>query len=345
MEGILKRFSLSVALVLTAPFLYAQELSSEEQEFFEAKIRPLLAEHCYKCHASDSEKIRVGFLLDSKPAMLRGGDSGMAIVPGDAEGSRLVHMVRQDPDYESMPPKYKLAQDEIDTLVSWINRGAPDPRNEEVNPDAIVEEFNLEERKAWWSLQPVSDYEVPQVKNKAWPANEIDHFILEKLEEKDWQPAGATDRRTLLRRLSFDLIGLAPTPEELDQFVNDRSKNAYQKQVDRLLASPHFGEKWARHWMDLTRYAETKSFEQDYTMPYAWRYRDYLIQAFNQDLPYDQFVLESLAGDLLDNPRHHPETGDNESVKGPGFIYLTDGQHGPPDIHEDEARIFDGMIE
>jgi hypothetical protein len=145
--------------------------------------------------------------------------------------------------------------------------------------------------------------------------------------------------------LSFDLTGLAPTPEELESFVNDSSKKAYEKQVDRLLASPHFGEKWARHWMDLVRYAETKAFEQDYTMPYAHRYRDYLIRAFNEDVPYDQFIKESLAGDLLKNPRPHPDTGENESVMGPGYFYLTDGQHGPPDIHEDEARIFDSMID
>ncbi|QXD23096.1 PSD1 and planctomycete cytochrome C domain-containing protein [Opitutia bacterium ISCC 51] len=345
MEGIFKKITLSIVLTQAGLSLYGEELEPADLEYFEAKVRPLLVEHCYKCHASDSERIRGGFLLDSKPAMLRGGDSGSAITPGDAENSRLVNMIRQLPEFESMPPKYKMAANEIETLVTWINQGAPDPRTEEIQTDALASEFNLEERKQWWSLQPVENHQPPKTEDGDWPSNEIDQFILAKLEERDWQPAEAADRRTLLRRLSFDLIGLAPTPEELDEFVNDRSKNAYQKQVDRLLASPHFGEKWARHWMDLTRYAESKSFEQDYTMAFTWRYRDYLIQALNEDLPYDQFVLESLAGDLLKNPRHHPETGENESVKGPGFIYLTDGQHGPPDIHEDEARIFDGMID
>lgn len=345
MEGFFKKISLSVTLVLTVPLLYSEELSPEDLEYFESHVRPLLAEHCYKCHASDADKIRGGFLLDSKPAMLRGGDSGAAIVPGEAEDSRLVHMIRHDPDFESMPPKYKLEPNEIDTLVSWINRGAPDPRLEEVNPDAIIEEFDLEERKQWWSLQPAVDYDPPAVDAGNWPSNAIDNFILAKLEDKNWSPAEVADRRTLLRRLSFDLIGLTPSPQELDTFLKDRSRNAYQKQVDRLLASPHFGEKWARHWMDLVRFGESKSFEQDYTMSYTWRYRNYLIRAFNADVPFDQFVLESLAGDLLRNPRIDPATGDNESVKGTGYLYLTDGQHGPPDIHEDEARIFDGMID
>ncbi|MBK1877625.1 PSD1 and planctomycete cytochrome C domain-containing protein [Pelagicoccus mobilis] len=323
----------------------ADELSNEDLQFFESEVRPLLIDNCYKCHSADAEKIRGHFLIDSAPAMLRGGESGPAIVPGNSAESRLIQMVKRHPDYEAMPPKSKLAPEEIETLIAWIDRGAPDPRVEESLSAADLSDFNLEERKKWWSLQPVNTPEIPEVKNADWPANDYDNFLLSKLEEKGWQPAESTDRRTLLRRLSFDLIGLAPTPEELESFLSDNSPDAYQKQVDRLLASPHFGEKWARHWLDLVRYAETKAFEADYTMTHAYRYRDYIINALNQDVPFDQFILESLAGDLIEEPRINPTTGDNESVMGPGFIYLTDGQHGPPDIHEDEARIFDGMID
>lgn len=344
----MKKRNIALSLVTTllaAMSLPAEDLAPDDLEFFETKIRPVLAENCYKCHATDAEKIKGGFLLDSKPGLLRGGDSGEAIVPGDAEGSRLIQMIRHLPDYEAMPPKSKLSQDQIDDIVTWVNKGAPDPRLEEPEGAALTSDFDLEARKTWWSLQPVKDFDPPSVKNTAWPNNDYDNFILSKLEEKDWQPAERADRKTLLRRLSFDLIGLAPTHDELNDFLEDRSKNAYAKQVDRLLASPHFGEKWARHWMDLVRYGETKSFEADYTMAYTWRYRDYLIKALNEDLPYDQFVLESLAGDLLKRPRIDKETGENESVKGPGYLYLTDGQHGPPDLHADEARIFDGMID
>jgi hypothetical protein len=341
----LKALRLAATLLPIAFPLCAEDLSPVELEFFESKVRPVLAENCYKCHATDAEKIRGGFLLDSKPGLLRGGDSGEAIIPGDAEASRLIHMIRHDPDFEAMPPKSKLSPQEIDDLTAWINRGAPDPRLEEPEGAALTSDFDLEQRKQWWSLQPVEKQNVPQVRDSDWPSTDYDSFILSQLEAKDWQPAEPADKRTLLRRLSFDLIGLAPTTEELEDFVSDPSKDAYAKQVDRLLASPHFGEKWARHWMDLVRYGETKSFEADYTMAYTWRYRDYLIKAFNEDLPYDQFVLESLAGDLLKKPRLDKDTGDNESIKGPGYIYLTDGQHGPPDLHADEARIFDGMID
>ncbi len=345
MDG--KIYSTIVSFSLLSASLSAaeSELSPEDIAFFESKIRPLLIDNCYKCHSADSEKVRGGVLLDSQPGMLRGGDSGPAIVPGDASQSRLIQMIERHPGYEAMPPKSKLERSEIDTLIAWIDRGAPDTRLEETNPDAALSDFNLEERKRWWSLQPISSPSIPEVNDLDWPSNEYDRFILSKLEEKGWEPAEPAERNTLLRRLSFDLTGLAPTPEELESFLSDDSDNAYEKQVDRLLASPHFGEKWARHWMDLVRYAETKAFEMDYTMPYAYRYRDYLIKAFNEDVPYDQFIKEALAGDLVPDPRIDSITRNNESVMGPGFMYLTDGQHGPPDLHEDEARIFDRMID
>lgn len=332
---------LSAAAAVESPV----NLTAAELEFFEAQIRPLLIENCYECHSVGAERVRGEFLLDSQPAMLRGGDSGRVIVPFAAKESRLVNMVRHHPDFESMPPKTKLTDQQIESLITWIDQGAPDPRTEEPEHHALESEFDLEARKTWWSLQPVTDPTPPSVSDETWPNNHYDNFILNALEDKGWSPAPDAEPNTLLRRLSFDLTGLPPTPEELESFLTDPSPEAYVKQIDRLLASPHFGEKWARHWMDLTRYAETKAFEMDYTMRHAYRYRNYLIRAFNTDVPFDQFIREALAGDLLKHPRIDPVTGDNESVKGPGFLFLSDGQHGPPDIHEDEARVFARTID
>jgi cytochrome c553 len=342
------RLALTSTLLLLPLAMAAEEfpaLTSEQLTLFETNIRPALIESCYECHAEDSEKLKGGLLLDSKAGWMRGGDTGQAIVPGDAENSLFMHMIRHDPNYDAMPPKSKLSDAQIAHFAQWINEGAYDPRDQEIGELKNVDEFDLEERKQWWSFQPIKDYDAPTVSDPNWPSNAYDNFILAALDKKGWMPAPQATKRSLMRRLSFDLIGLAPTPEEMDTFITDDSPDAYAEQVDRLLASPHFGEKWARHWMDAVRYAETKSFEADYLMPHAHQYRNYLIRAFNEDLPYDQFVRESFAGDLVDEPRYD-ETGTiNESLKGPGFLYLTDGQHGPPDIHDDEARIFSGMID
>ncbi|MGJ8641265.1 MAG: PSD1 and planctomycete cytochrome C domain-containing protein [Opitutaceae bacterium] len=340
--------SLASAILLLPLALNAgksPELTSEQLTFFETNIRPALIESCYECHAEDSEKLKGGLLLDSKAGWMRGGDTGPVILPGDAENSLFMHMIRHDPSYDAMPPKSKLSDAQIAHFAKWINEGAYDPRDQAIGQLKNVDEFDLEARKQWWSFQPIKDYGAPSVNDPNWSSHAYDNFILAALDEKGWKPAPKASKRSLLRRLSFDLIGLAPTPEEMDAFLADASQDAYAKQVDRLLASPHFGEKWARHWMDAVRYAETKSFEFDYLMPHAHQYRNYLIRAFNEDVPYDQFVRESFAGDLVDEPRFDESGTVNESVKGPGFFYLTDGQHGPPDLHDDEARIFSGMID
>ena len=323
----------------------AGEISADELQFFESKVRPVLAEHCYECHAADSEKLKGGFLIDSKAGWQRGGDTGAAIIPGDATGSLMMKMMHHEPGYEAMPPKSKLGEQELKDLAIWINNGAYDPRDQEIGELKNEEVFDLEERKKWWSFQPIKDYEVPSVAMKHWPTNEVDHFILSKLEESQWQPSEPASKYSLLRRLSFDLTGLAPTPEEVASFIEDESPLAYEKLIDRLLSSSSFGEKWARHWMDVVRYGETKSFESDYKMIHAYAYRDYLIRMFNDDVPYKDFVMESLAGDLVKKPRLSNGGKINESIKGPGFVYLTDGQHGPPDLHDDEARIFSGIID
>ena len=314
---------------------------ASDREFFENRIRPVLAEACYKCHAADSKKIRGGLLLDSKWGWQQGGESGQVIIPGKPQESLLVKMIHHDPEVEAMPPKSKLKPRQIADIEEWIRRGAFDPRpkKEAVNKE---DHYDIGERKKWWSLQALTTPEIPSVKNDKWPRQELDNFILARLEEKNWQPATAAAQHTWLRRLAYDLTGLPPTPDEIERFSTENDSTG-QKAVDHYLASPHFGEHWARKWMDLVRYADTKAFEDDYTMPYAWRYRDYLIRLFNKDVPYNRFILESLAGDLIE-PRIDKESGDDEALKGPGYLYLNPGHHGPPDIHEDEARVFDDMI-
>lgn len=316
---------------------------SKGMAFFESKIRPVLEENCLKCH-SEAKKIKGGLLLDRKAGWMEGGDSGPVIVPGKPDESLLVQMIRHDPDVEAMPPKSKLSDAQIRDFEEWVRMGAPDPREGKAGGTAATDDFDLEERKKWWSLQPVQAVTVPVVKDEDWPRADLDRFLLAELEKRNWKPAAEADRVTLLRRASVVLTGLAPTPEELASFLQDTEAGAYERAVDRLLASPHFGEKWARHWMDVVRYGESKAFEADYSMPYASRYRDYLIRAFNNDVPFDQFVREALAGDLLAEPRLDPETGYHESIAGPGYLYLADGHHGVTDLHEDEARVIDSMI-
>ncbi|MGB0327295.1 MAG: PSD1 and planctomycete cytochrome C domain-containing protein [Akkermansiaceae bacterium] len=311
--------------------------------FFESKIRPVVEEHCLKCH-SEAKKVKGGLLLDRKAGWIKGGDSGPVILPGNPDESLLIQMIRHDEDVEAMPPKSKLSDAQIRDFEHWIRMGAPDPRGEKAEGVAASNDFNLEERKQWWSLQPVRKVTVPPVKNETWPRTDLDRFLLAEIEKRGWKPASETDRVTLFRRASVVLTGLAPSPEELAVFLRDTQPGGYERAVDRLLASPHFGEKWARHWMDVVRYGESKAFESDYSMPYASNYRDYLIRAFNNDVPFDQFVREALAGDLITEPRLDTETGFNESIAGPGYLHLADGHHGVTDLHEDEARVIDGII-
>lgn len=328
--------------VASGGFLMAEKIG-EGVVFFESKVRPILVEHCYRCHSEEEGKRKGGLLLDRKAGWMEGGDSGESVLNlKEPSESLLIKMVHHDPDFEAMPPKSKLSEKEIGDLVKWVEMGAPDPRGEAIGESVAKEAFDLEERSKWWSLQPLMEVKVPEVEGKGWPLNEVDRFLKVKLEEKGWEPAGEARKEDLLRRLSVTLTGLAPTAEEVLEYLEDEEEGAYERQVDRLMGSVHFGERFARHWMDVVRFADSKAFESDYTIPYTAEYRDYLIRSFNADVPFDQFVKEAFAGDLLAEPR--VVNGVNESVMGPGFMLFTDGQHGPPDIHEDEARVFDGMI-
>ena len=245
-----------------------------------------------------------------------------------------------------MPPDSKLPPEEIKLLDQWVRMGAPWPDEDAELAMEDHDNFSLQQRKeSHWCWQPLQLGIPPAVQDIHWPREFVDLFILEKLEAAGLEPATEADRNQWLRRVTFDLTGLPPTLDEMESFLADPSPNAYARVVDRLLASPRFGEHWARYWMDIIRYGETKAFAQDYSAPFVFRYRDYLIRAYNTDVSYDQFVREALAGDLIEAPRLDPLDGSNESVMGPGYVYLTDGHHGPADIHADEARVFDTIID
>jgi len=298
------RFLLTAALALAASGLFisprdcrAKEpaVSAKQLQFFERRIRPLLVKHCYACHSAKAKTLEANFRLDTRAGLLKGGDTGPAVVPGKPDESRLIAAVRyKDADLQ-MPPKGKLAPREIADLEAWVRMGLPDPRS----GDASAKSGDPNGTKNWWSFQPVKKPPVPSVRNTHWPRNPIDAFILARLEAATMPPAPPADKRTLIRRVTFDLIGLPPTPREIDAFLKDESPDAFEKVVDRLLASSQYGAKWGRHWLDVVRYADTSGCNGDFPMPDAWRYRNYVIRSFNADKPYDRFLKEQLAGDRL----------------------------------------------
>lgn len=340
-------------LVCVLSFLGMHELLAEETpnaeqiQFFESKVRPIFVEHCYECHSATADEVEAELLLDSKWGWMTGGESGPAIIPGNLDDSLVIDAVRYEENkVTAMPPRSKLSDKEIETLEKWVKMGAPDPRTAKGPVKPAGNGFDLQKRyNEHWSWRPIVKPELPWVGDGAWPRSDLDRFILHKIEAAGLKPAFEAGRRTWLRRVYFDLVGLPPTPEQFAAFLNDESENAYETVVDELLQSPHLGEKWARHWMDLVRYAETYGHEFDYPLRHAHEYRDYLIRAFNADVPFDQFVREHIAGDLLDEPRTNPEEGWNESIIGTGFWYLHEATHAPTDVLGNEADIMDNQID
>ncbi len=271
----------------------------EHIAFFESKIRPVLAESCYECHSATAKKLKGGLLLDSSAGVQEGGFTGPAITPGDPDASLLVQALRHTTEDVAMPPKKKLPPHVIADFETWVRWGAPDPRaTDTVAVVRAKETIDWSKAREWWSFRPLARPAPPAVKNARWPANDLDRFVLARLEAANLSPAADADKRALLRRATFDLTGLPPTPEEIAAFLADTSAEAFARVVDRLLASPRYGERWGRHWLDVVRYADTAGDNSDYPIPQIHRYRDWVIAAFNRDLPYDQFVRDQLAGDL-----------------------------------------------
>lgn len=309
-------------------------LTPEQLDFFESKIRPVLIENCYRCHSANEQSVRGGLSVDNQEALLAGGESGAAIVPGDLDSSILWHAINYR-DYR-MPPKGKLPANVIEDFKTWIQMGAPDPRINQgvvVNPKVTPED--IEKGKSFWSFTLPKRAQPTLQKYKTWSDSPIDRFVASKWEEQDIEPAQDCQPSTLVRRLTFDLVGLPPTPEQGAGFLQDwksSEQDAIERLVDELLDSKQFGEHWGRHWLDVARYAESSGKESDVSFPNAWRYRNYVIDSFNNDKPYDRFILEQVAGDLL---QVNSDAQWNENLIATGFLAL-----GPKSLAEQNPRQF-----
>ena len=325
--------------LLCAPTLVAQEeapqYTQEQLKFFESKIRPILVEQCYSCHSTEGQGTRGGLGVDTRESLLAGGESGPAIVPGKLEESLLWNAINYQ-DFR-MPPRKPLPPQMIADIKQWIEMGAPDPRSGRVAPiSSNVTDEDIERGRKFWAFQAPTATSIPELKElKSWCKNEVDQFVAAKLESESLKPVGDTEATKLLRRLYFDLTGLPPSPAEIGEFVKayeESEDSAVAAVIDRLLDSPHYGERWARHWLDVARYAESTGKEVDQTFPFAWRYRDYVIDSFQNDKPYNKFVQEQIAGDLM--PAKTDEQW-QEHLIATGFLAI-----GPKALIEQNPRQF-----
>jgi len=342
-------FMTVLPILIATTLLSARGLAAaSDEEFFEKQIRPVLAEQCYECHSATSKKIKGGLHVDGRAALLQGGDTGPAITPGKPEASLLIAAMSHRDSELAMPPKKpKLPAAVVAHFERWIRDGAVWPGDEGSAAIVKADGFDLAERKQQlpWIWEPPQRPGVPVVKDATWPRGTVDRFILARLEKDGMQPAPPAEPGIWLRRVYFALIGLPPSPDQLAAFLNDHSPDAREWVVDRLLASPQFGERWARHWLDLVRYAESRGHESDFVIPNAYEYRDYVIRALNADVPYDAFVREHIAGDLLPKPRRNLERGFNEAILGTGWAFLGEEIHAPVDTRQDENDRIDNRID
>lgn len=309
-------------------------------QFFESKIRPLLVEHCVRCHGEKKQESELR--LDTWDGISKGGLGGPIVVAEKPEASLLITAVGYQDNNLQMPPDKKLSPQQVKDLTEWVKLGMPHPDKDTSAESTAVPQAGWEDRKKLWSLQPVNVPAIPSVKSPEWPANPIDHFILAGLEAKGLTPARPADKRTLLRRVTFDLIGLPPTPAEIEAFLRDDSPKAYETVIERLLASPHYGERWGRHWLDVARYADSNGLDENIALGNAWRYRDYVIAAFNKDKPYDRFLTEQIAGDLLPAD---DQTTRFECLVATGFLSLGPKVLAEPDPIKMQMDIIDEQID
>ena len=290
-----------ILATLPAVRLLAAEPTAEQAAFYVDKVLPIFAENCYRCHSAEGGKDKGGLTLDSRDGMLKGGDTGPALVPGDAQKSLFIKAVGYKDSDLQMPPKgEKLAPAQVADLTAWVNMGAPVP----ANGGAIKSKLSglTDKARSHWAYKAVKKPEVPVNKNQQWCRTPVDCFILQKLEAATMFPSPDAPKESLIRRAYYDLIGLPPSPAEVEAFLADTSMQAWQKVVDRLLAMPQYGERWGRHWLDTARYSDTAGSNTnglDYRFPHAWSYRDWVITALNADMPYDQFIMQQLAADQL----------------------------------------------
>ncbi|AMV40032.1 PSD1 and planctomycete cytochrome C domain-containing protein [Planctomyces sp. SH-PL62] len=333
------------ALAMIAGAAEAAQPDPEGVAFFEKNVRPLLVEHCYSCHSAEGKRIKGNLRLDDSAAWLVGGDLGPAVVPGDPAESLLITAVGYKDESLLMPPKGKLDDRQIDVLTRWVEMGAPAP--ESIAATASKPEAATDPGQGAWAFRPPADPTPPAVSASdpasTPPGDDLDRFILAQLEAQGLKPAPPADKPTLIRRATFDLTGLPPTPEEIDAFLADDAPDAFERVVERLLASPHYGERWGRHWLDVARYADSNGLDENVAHGNAWRYRDYVVAAFNRDKPYDQFIVEQLAGDLL--PKTDPVEVQHERLIATGFLTLGPKVLAEVDKTKMEMDIIDEQID
>ncbi len=334
------RHALTLGLLAGGGPVAAANLEPADVEFFESRIRPVLAERCYACHGGDPRRIRGGLVLLDADGLRAGGDSGAVVVPGAPEDSLLIEALHYE-GLTQMPPDGKLPAHVIADFEQWVRRGAPDPRTgtgETVVAERSAGAFDYGPGREHWAFRRIADPEPPAVTDESWPRNAIDRFVLARLEANGLRPVGAADRRTLLRRATFDLVGLPPTKAEIEEFLADESPSAFARVVDRLLASPHYGERWGRHWLDIARYADSNGLDENIAFPNAFRYRDWVVDSLNRDKPFDRFVHEQLAGDLMP-----AETDEQrfEQLTATGFLMM-----GPKVLAEqDEGKMLIDIVD
>ncbi len=324
--------SLGLRVAVCGMLLLGPASADDKLEFFEQKIRPVLVERCYKCHSADSPKPKGGLRLDQRAGVFEGGDSGPSVVSGKADDSLVMKAIAWSGAVSEMPPDGKLPDRVIADFREWIARGAAFPADASEAAEK-PRPVDIERGRAFWSFQPVHELPAPQASHPGWQRRKIDAFVLARLDQQDMQPAPEADRRTLIRRMAVDLTGIPPSIEEVKAFESDVSEDAYEKLVEQLLASPQYGERWGRHWLDLARYAEDQPTSEATCKPprFPFRYRDWVIQALNDDLPYDEFVRRQLAADLLDLPR--------SELAALGFLGLSPVYHKEPKLAADVISV------